>query len=64
MNTQWIEIAYALVDDEDSTFVPIVENMWWNKMTTVNSCGWLVIRTTNALLIVKQYTMRGSSDMV
>ena len=59
MNPQRITLIYVLVDDEDTTFVRIVENMWWKKTKTINSRGLLVVRTTNVLLIAKQYTMWG-----
>ena len=64
MNHQWISLTYVLVDYEDATFVHIVENMWWKRTKTMNSCGLLVVRTTDVLLIVKQYTMWGSCDTV
>ena len=57
MDPQLIAITYVLVYDEDAKFVRIVESMWWNKMTTVNSRGISVVRLTNVLLIVKKYTM-------
>ena len=57
MNSQWIALTYVLVDDEDATFVRIVENVWWKKTKTMESCGLSVVRLTNVLLIVKQYTM-------
>ena len=64
MNPQLIALVYVLVDDGDVTFVRIVENMWWKKTTTMNSCGLSVVRMTNVLLIVKYYTMWGSSVAV
>ena len=64
MNLQWIALTYVLVDDEDATLVCIVENMWWMKTKDMNSCGLLVVRLTNVLLIVKQHTMWGSSGTV
>ena len=39
MYPQLIALTYVLVDDGDITFVRIVESMWWNKMTTMNSRG-------------------------
>ena len=64
MNPRLIALTYVLVDDEDATFVRIVENMWWKKTTTMNIHGLSVIRLTNVLLMVKQYTMWGSSSTV
>ena len=42
----------------------LLKNMCQNKTTTVNSRGLSVVRTTNVLLIVQQYTMGGSSVAV
>ena len=64
MNPQLIALTYVLVDDGDATFVCIVENIWWKKTTTMNSRGLSVVRLTNVLLMMKQYTMWGSSGTV
>ena len=53
MYPQLIAITYVLVDDGGTTFVRIVESMWWKKTATMNSCGLLVVTMTNVLLIVK-----------
>ena len=53
MYPQLIALNYVLVDAGDAAFVRIVEIMWWKKTTTMNSCGILVIRFMNVLLIVK-----------
>ena len=53
MYSQLIALTYILVHDGDAIFARIVESMWWNKITTMNSCGISIVKLPTVLLMVQ-----------